>query len=173
MTTATPQIIQSRAMAYRPDVDGLRAVAVIAVVLFHGFPLMLPGGFIGVDIFFVISGFLITRQILASLEAGSFSIADFYYRRIQRIFPALLIVQVAALAFGLVFLFSVELQALAKDLLASVAFFSNIYYWISGGYFEQDSAHVSCYICGRLEWKSSTTWSGPSSSPFSGGGRGA
>jgi peptidoglycan/LPS O-acetylase OafA/YrhL len=140
MTTATPQIIQSRAMAYRPDVDGLRAVAVIAVVLFHGFPLMLPGGFIGVDIFFVISGFLITRQILASLEAGSFSIADFYYRRIQRIFPALLIVQVAALAFGLVFLFSVELQALAKDLLASVAFFSNIYYWISGGYFEQDSA---------------------------------
>jgi peptidoglycan/LPS O-acetylase OafA/YrhL len=126
--------------AYRPDVDGLRAVAVIAVVLFHGFPRLLPGGFIGVDIFFVISGFLITRQILASLEAGSFSIADFYYRRIQRIFPALLIVQVAALVFGLVFLFSIELKALAKDLLASAAFFSNIYYWMSGGYFAQDSA---------------------------------
>ena len=71
---------------YRPDIDGLRAVAVIAVVLYHGWPNYLPGGFIGVDIFFVISGYLITSIILSALEQDRFSILEFYARRVRRIF---------------------------------------------------------------------------------------
>src|SRR4051812_33489200 len=74
---------------YRPDIDGLRAIAVLSVVVFHGFPVWLKGGFVGVDVFFVISGFLISTIILGNLEKGTFSFADFYSRRIKRIFPAL------------------------------------------------------------------------------------
>ena len=79
----------SDSAAYRGDVDGLRAVAVLLVIGFHFFPRYVPGGFIGVDVFFVISGFLITRLIVVGLEDGSFTLADFYARRIRRIFPAL------------------------------------------------------------------------------------
>ena len=77
---------------YRPDIDGLRALAVLAVVIFHAFPAVLPGGFIGVDVFFVISGFLITSIILKGLEQDSFSFTQFYAHRIRRIFPALILV---------------------------------------------------------------------------------
>jgi len=80
------------ALHYRPDIDGLRAVAIISVLLFHASPRCLPGGFVGVDIFFVISGFLISGIILKDLERGKFSFADFYARRIGRIFPSLLLV---------------------------------------------------------------------------------
>jgi len=85
---------------YRPDIDGLRAVAVLLVVIYHAFPRRIPGGLIGVDIFFIISGFLISSIIFSNLEGGSFSIAGFYNRRIRRIFPALLIVMGCSLAFG-------------------------------------------------------------------------
>ena len=81
--------------AYRADVDGLRAVAVLAVLGFHAFPTIFPGGFVGVDIFFVISGFLISTIIFENTERGSFSFREFYFRRIRRIFPALIL----ALAF--------------------------------------------------------------------------
>lgn len=74
---------------YRPDIDGLRAVAVLLVVVFHGFPSLLPGGFIGVDIFFVISGYLISRILLRDINAGSLRFAHFYSRRIRRIFRLL------------------------------------------------------------------------------------
>ena len=84
------------ASRYRPDVDGLRGLAVIAVVVFHAFPLLVPGGFVGVDVFFVISGFLITQNIVAGLQDGTFSFAGFYARRIRRIFPALALVLAAA-----------------------------------------------------------------------------
>ena len=84
---------------YRADIDGLRAVAVFAVVLFHTFPKVFPGGFIGVDIFFVISGFVISTVLFKSLEDGKFSFSNFYFRRILRIFPALILVLVSCFIF--------------------------------------------------------------------------
>ena len=89
---------------YRPEIDGLRAIAVISVLLSHTFPSILPGGFVGVDIFFVISGFLITRLIFKDLQEKSFSIWLFYQRRIRRIFPALCVVLMTCLVFGWVIL---------------------------------------------------------------------
>ncbi len=85
---------------YRPDIDGMRAVAVASVVLFHAFPNVLPGGFIGVDIFFVISGYLISSILMKSAEQGKFSIGEFYSRRVNRIFPALITVMLCSYIFG-------------------------------------------------------------------------
>jgi peptidoglycan/LPS O-acetylase OafA/YrhL len=120
---------------YRPDIDGLRAVAVIAVVLYHVFPGASLGGFVGVDIFFVISGFLISGIILKELHHGSFSFADFYARRIRRIFPALLVVLTASLAFGWLTLLPNEYTALAKHTVGGAAFVSNLVLWRDVGYF--------------------------------------
>src|ERR1039457_1841056 len=86
--------------AYRSDVDGLRAVAIGAVLFFHAFPRLFPGGFVGVDVFFVISGFLITGNIYRGIESGSFTISGFYLRRVRRIFPALLLVLACCLIVG-------------------------------------------------------------------------
>jgi len=77
---------------YRADIDGLRAIAVLAVVVFHAFPGQLRGGFVGVDVFFVISGYLISKIIIGSLAKDRFSLAEFYARRVKRIFPALAVV---------------------------------------------------------------------------------
>ena len=88
------------APAYRPDIDGLRAVAVVFVLIFHAFPSVLPGGFIGVDVFFVISGFLITGIIVRQLGTGSFTLSGFYFRRMRRIFPALIVVLLATMTLG-------------------------------------------------------------------------
>src|SRR5262249_35511770 len=86
--------------AYRADVDGLRALAVLAVIGFHAFPRRVPGGFVGVDVFFVISGFLITGIILNDLRRDRFSFRKFYARRVRRIFPALIVVLAASLVLG-------------------------------------------------------------------------
>jgi len=128
------------AQSYRPDVDGLRAVAVAAVVVFHAFSSVLPGGFVGVDIFFAISGYLISQHIIETLDQGRFSLVDFYARRIKRIYPALIIVLIASLAAGLVLMASGELERLARDALASVAFIANIYFYMTQDYFSQGAS---------------------------------
>lgn len=100
--------------AYRSDIDGLRAIAVLLVVGFHAFPAEIRGGFIGVDVFFVISGFLITSIICQALDRGDFSFATFYARRINRIFPALLLVLAACAIGGWFLLFPVDYRDAAK-----------------------------------------------------------
>jgi peptidoglycan/LPS O-acetylase OafA/YrhL len=110
---------------YRPDIDGLRAVAILAVVLFHAFPKIMPGGFIGVDIFFVISGFLISTIIFSSLERDRFSLSEFYARRIRRIFPALILVLVSCLVLGWFVLSSDQYKQLGKHAAAGAGFIQN------------------------------------------------
>lgn len=122
--------------AYRADIDGLRALAVLAVVIYHAFPKALPGGFAGVDVFFVISGFLISSIIMGSLGRGSFSFADFYARRVRRIFPALSLVLTACIAFGWFALFPDELKLLGKHVFGGTAFISNFFLWNEVGYFD-------------------------------------
>jgi peptidoglycan/LPS O-acetylase OafA/YrhL len=126
-------------IAYRRDIDGLRAIAVGFVLIFHAFPRFLPGGFVGVDIFFVISGFLITKVILADLERDRFSIANFYVRRVRRIFPALLVVLLACLAFGWKTLLAEDLSGLAKHVFGGAIFSSNLFLWHEVGYFDKAS----------------------------------
>ncbi|MET0542419.1 MAG: acyltransferase, partial [Variovorax sp.] len=121
---------------YRPDIDGLRAVAVVSVVGYHAFPDLVRGGFIGVDIFFVISGFLISTIIFGSLAGAGFSYREFYARRIRRIFPALLPVMAATFAFGWYVLLSDEFRQLGKHLLGSAGFVSNLVLWGEAGYFD-------------------------------------
>lgn len=121
---------------YRPDIDGLRAIAVLAVVGFHAFPRWMPGGFIGVDIFFVISGYLISTIIFGSLAGTGFSYREFYGRRIRRIFPALLTVLVPTLLFGWYVLLSDEFRQLGKHVLASAGFVVNLVLWNESGYFD-------------------------------------
>jgi peptidoglycan/LPS O-acetylase OafA/YrhL len=122
---------------YRPDIDGLRAIAVLAVVLFHAFPALIPGGFIGVDIFFVISGFLITGILARELEHGKFTFGGFYARRIRRIFPSLLLVMAACLAFAWFALFPDELKQLGLHLAGGAGFVSNLVLWQEVGYFDR------------------------------------
>lgn len=121
---------------YRLDIDGLRAIAVLAVVIFHAFPDWLKGGFIGVDIFFVLSGFLISTIIFNNLEQDKFSFIDFYSRRIKRIFPSLLLVLVVCLVFGWFALLPDEYKQLSKHTVAGVSFVSNLVLWSESGYFD-------------------------------------
>ncbi|VTU21484.1 O-acetyltransferase OatA [Variovorax sp. SRS16] len=121
---------------YRADIDGLRAIAVLSVVGVHAFPDWLRGGFIGVDIFFVISGFLISTIIIGSLEGEGFSYRAFYARRIKRIFPALVLVLAASLAFGWFVLLADEWEQLGKHVAAGAAFVSNFAFWSEAGYFD-------------------------------------
>ncbi|MGV0999023.1 MAG: acyltransferase family protein [Fluviibacter sp.] len=121
---------------YRPDIDGLRAVGVLAVVAFHAFPTWMKGGFIGVDIFFVISGYLISTILFEGLEKGTFTFGEFYARRIRRIFPALIMVLVTCFAFGWFSLLADEYKQLGKHIAAGAAFVANLFYWQESGYFD-------------------------------------
>ena len=121
---------------YRPDIDGLRALAVLLVVGFHAFPATLKAGFLGVDIFFVISGYLICGIILTDLEQGCFSFRDFYARRIRRIFPALLVVLTACLIAGWYLLLPDEYARLGKYVFGGSTFVSNLMLWQEAGYFD-------------------------------------
>ncbi|MGE5386348.1 MAG: acyltransferase family protein [Betaproteobacteria bacterium] len=117
--------------SYRPDIDGLRAVAVLSVILFHIDKRLLPGGFVGVDIFFVISGFLISLHILQEVEAGRFSIADFYRRRVKRIAPAMLVVVLATMAMAQFVLIPEDAKRTADSALWSLASLANVYFWLN------------------------------------------
>ena len=121
---------------YRTDIDGLRAIAVLSVVGFHAFPDRLKGGFIGVDIFFVISGFLISTIIFGNLQNNSFSYREFYQRRVRRIFPALVVVLLACLGVGWFGLLSSDYQQLAEHTLGGTGFVSNFILWRESGYFD-------------------------------------
>ncbi len=131
-----PPIMGHSHIAYRPDIDGLRAIAVLAVVAFHYFPGRLPGGFVGVDVFFVISGYLITRILVGSLQKGTFSFAGFYSRRIRRIFPALLVILAASFVLGWFVLMPMEFKQLGEQIVAAAFFVANFLFWSQSGYFD-------------------------------------
>lgn len=126
-------------VAYRPDIDGLRALAVLLVILFHFELLGDTNGFIGVDIFFVISGYLITRIIHDELAGGTFSLAGFYKRRALRIMPALTVVLVATTIGAMLLFMPVHLLAFGKSLMAQSAFASNFLFWKEAGYFDANA----------------------------------
>jgi peptidoglycan/LPS O-acetylase OafA/YrhL len=121
---------------YRADIDGLRAIAILSVVGFHFFPELVKGGFIGVDIFFVISGYLISTIIVGSLERNSFSFVEFYTRRINRIFPALLLVLITCFSFGWYALLTDEYKQLGKHIAGGAGFISNFLFLHESGYFD-------------------------------------
>ena len=137
MHTKLPHLAHPK---YRPDIDGLRAVAIIAVIMFHFFPARMQGGFIGVDIFFVISGFLISTIIFSSLERERFSLREFYIRRIRRIFPALILVLVISLIFGWFVLNNDEYRQLGMQAAAGAGFIQNFALWHESGYFDADAS---------------------------------
>lgn len=135
-----PQNIQHNPnFSYRPDIDGLRAVAILLVIIFHAFPKFLRGGFIGVDIFFVISGYLITSIILKNQSQNNFSLLDFYSRRIKRIFPALIVVLTFCLVAGWYVLLGNEYELLGKHIAAGSIYISNFVLQSEAGYFDIDS----------------------------------
>jgi len=129
----------SNPTSYRPEIDGLRAIAVGSVVIFHFFPAALPGGFVGVDVFFVISGYLITGIILRHLAEGSFSFSDFYARRVRRIFPALIAMLAAVGVAGWFLLLPSELAELGRHTVGAATFTSNFLLWSETGYFDANS----------------------------------
>lgn len=124
-------------LSYRPDIDGLRAVAVLSVLVFHASPHWLTGGFAGVDIFFVISGYLITSLLLRNLHQGGLGLIDFYARRIKRIFPALLLVLSCTYGFGWFALLADEYMQLGKHTAAGAGFVANLTLWNESGYFDR------------------------------------
>lgn len=139
-----PQKKGALSAQYRPDIDGLRAIAVISVILYHYTPYFFPGGFVGVDIFFVISGYLITSILSNSYKNQTLytAISDFYARRIRRIFPALIPIFISALVCGWLFLFSEEYETLGKHVAASTSFLQNIILWRESNYFGNGAAHT-------------------------------
>jgi peptidoglycan/LPS O-acetylase OafA/YrhL len=131
-----PAFIEGFLMEYRREIDGLRAIAVSTVILFHAGFETFKGGFVGVDVFFVISGYLITTIILSELDQDRFSIISFYERRARRILPALFFVMLTCIPFAWVLLPPSELKSFFKSLVAVPLFVSNIFFWKDVGYFE-------------------------------------
>ncbi len=125
-------------MKFRPDIDGLRTIAVVPVVIYHA-GLGLPGGFVGVDVFFVISGFLITTILYEDIEAGSFSILNFYERRARRIFPALFTMIFATMCVSLIILIPSDLESFSKSAISATTFVANVWFYAQEGYFAEAS----------------------------------
>ncbi|MGF2735343.1 acyltransferase family protein [Marinobacter sp. DUT-1] len=126
---------------YRPDIDGLRALAVLPVVLFHVDATLMPGGFVGVDVFFVISGFLITALLLSEMEGQRFSFAEFYKRRVARLLPALSVTLLMVVVFGFFFYGSRQFDSLGKDIFFSAFGAANLHFAQGVNYFAQDAAY--------------------------------
>lgn len=126
-------------MKYRREIDGLRALAIIPVILYHAGLQGFSGGYVGVDIFFVISGFLITTIILSEMQTGTFSLIGFYERRARRILPALFLVLLVCLPFAWFWLQPLALKNFSESLIAVILFISNIFFWKHGGYFDIES----------------------------------
>ena len=124
---------------YRGEIDGLRAIAVIPVVFFHAGFNLFSGGYVGVDVFFVISGYLITTIIFKELENKTFSLANFYERRARRILPALIFVIIITTILSFIFLTRSELSAYFSSVIATLLFFSNFYFWKTSPYFSSES----------------------------------
>lgn len=141
-------------MTFRKDINGLRAIAVLGVLLYHFNPAWLPGGFAGVDVFFVISGYLITGIILRGLGNQSFSLVQFYRSRAQRIIPALAVLCLILLGGGWFYLLPLDYAALGKHVASSLGFVSNIVYWREAGYFTAD-AHEKWLL---HTWSLSVEW---------------
>jgi peptidoglycan/LPS O-acetylase OafA/YrhL len=123
-------------MKYRSEIDGLRALAVLPVILFHAGFEWFSGGFVGVDVFFVISGYLITTIIISEMDEGNFSIVNFYERRARRILPALFFVMIACLPFAWLWLTPTDLKGFGQSLVGASTFSSNILFWLQSGYFD-------------------------------------
>jgi peptidoglycan/LPS O-acetylase OafA/YrhL len=126
-------------LSYRKDIDGLRAIAIILVVFFHAFPERFPGGFLGVDIFFVISGYIITLIILNGIKNNSFTFFEFYLARIRRLFLPLSVVIMTCLLAGYFILLPSEYVQLGKHAVGASFFISNFIYWGESGYFDETS----------------------------------
>ena len=124
-------------MKYRSEIDGLRTLAVVPVILFHAGFAGFSGGFVGVDVFFVISGYLITTIIINELEQGKFSLGSFYERRARRILPALFFVMFACIPFAWLLMLPGELQDFSQSVMAVATFSSNVLFWLESGYFER------------------------------------
>jgi len=122
---------------YRPDIDGLRAIAVLSVLVFHAFPEWVSGGFVGVDVFFVISGYLISTIIFENIAQQRFSFKEFYVRRINRIFPALFLVLLATYIFGWFNLLADDFAQLGKHIAGGASFIANLMLWNESGYFDK------------------------------------
>lgn len=127
---------------YRPDIDGLRAIAVLSVTIYHIWPEFLVGGYLGVDVFFVISGYLISSIILKDLDRKSFSFTAFYKRRIRRIIPAQTVTILATLLFFLPLLSSSEMVSISESAFYSTLSLANVYFFFNSGYFDQDTAYA-------------------------------
>ena len=124
---------------YRSEIDGLRALAVMPVIFFHAGFNLFEGGFVGVDVFFVISGYLITNIIISEIEDGQFSLSDFYERRARRILPALFFMMAICIPFSIAWMIPNYLKDFGQSLVATSFFLSNILFWIESGYFETTS----------------------------------
>jgi peptidoglycan/LPS O-acetylase OafA/YrhL len=135
-TNTTP--INEQGLHYRPDIDGLRAIAVLVVVFYHlGFS-SLPGGYVGVDVFFVISGFLITRLVMADLQAGTFSFSEFYERRARRLFPTLYVVVALSFLLAMMIFSPKHLTSFGGAAASTLLGVSNVFFWRESGYFDVD-----------------------------------
>ena len=123
-------------MSYRKEIDGLRAFAIIPVIFFHAGLQSFSGGFVGVDVFFVVSGYLIATLVITELSKHTFSLSHFYVRRVRRILPALFIMMLTCLPFAWIFLLPNDMKEFSQSMVSVIMFLSNLLFWIKSGYFD-------------------------------------